>query len=653
MSYEYEEPFRPNFEFYALLSWGAAIPIGYFFKSGLNLPIQPFVILSVLAVGMMCIHVPRAYKVYSRKRDLRGRKRTSYSPKKLAKYMKQNQGNVWYGKGFSWSQRHAQFVYEILKKDEEKIIKNAVDVIGSNWIHGIEPAKREIDLVQPLKMATLHTLIIGTTGAGKTRAFETFISQAVMRGEACIILDPKGDIGMCETARRACKLAGREEDFGYFHPAFPEKSIRINPLANFNQPTEVASRISGVIDAGDNPTFRDFGFMAINNIVSGLVYSGQIPTLKKIKQGLEGNIDSLLVKALQSYCEKQVDNFEEGVRHYISGTNNNMPKRAQGVIRYYRENIQAHYTNTDLEGLITQYEHDRAHFSKMITSTLPILTMLTSGDMGYLLSPDTNTSPEGTEETKTNKVFSTIEIINEAKVMYIGLDSLANNMISGALGSMLLADLASVAGNRYNFGVNNKPVNIFVDEASECLNDQLIQLLNKGRGSLIQMYLATQTISDFTAKLGNADKANQVLSNLNNLMVLRTIDVETQEFITKTLPMTRIGYLQKAHGNNTESGSIMGHGGNTGERLMEEECEIFPPQILGKLPDLEFIGKLAGGRLIKGRLPLLCDPKSEEEIDKAEQARHEEMKTLHDESFMNNESMDFERIPDENNSEID
>ena len=37
------------------------------------------------------------------------------------------------------------------------------------------------------------TLIVGTTGAGKTWAFDLLVTQAVWRGEAVTIIDPKGD----------------------------------------------------------------------------------------------------------------------------------------------------------------------------------------------------------------------------------------------------------------------------------------------------------------------------------------------------------------------------------------------------------------------------------------------------------------------------
>jgi hypothetical protein len=71
-------------------------------------------------------------------------------------------------------------------------------------------------------------------------------------------------------------------------------------------------------------------------------------------------------------------------------------------------------------------------------------------------------------------------------VAYIGLDSLSDGMVGSAIGSILLADLASVAGDRYNYGVNNWPVNIFVDEAAEVINDPVHPTAEQGPRGEVQ-----------------------------------------------------------------------------------------------------------------------------------------------------------------------
>ncbi|ELR4574424.1 TraM recognition domain-containing protein, partial [Salmonella enterica] len=222
-----------------------------------------------------------------------------------------------------------------------------------------------------------------------------------------------------------------------------------------------------------------------------------------------------------------------------------------------------------------------------------------SGELGPLLSPDSS------DLSDERQITDSAKIINNAQVAYLGLDSLTDNMVGSAMGSIFLSDLTAVAGDRYNYGVNNRPVNIFVDEAAEVINDPFIQLLNKGRGAKLRLFVATQTFADFAARLGSKDKALQVLGNINNTFALRIVDGETQEYIADNLPKTRLKYVMRTQGQNSDGKEPIMHGGNQGERLMEEEADLFPAQLLGMLPNLEYIAKISGGTIVKGRLPIL------------------------------------------------
>ncbi len=193
------------------------------------------------------------------------------------------------------------------------------------------------------------------------------------------------------------------------------------------------------------------------------------------------------------------------------------------------------------------------------------------------------------------------DLINDGYVAYIGLDSLSDGMVGSAIGSLLIAELTSIAGDRYNYGVNNKPVSVFIDEAAEVMNDPFVQLLNKGRGARLMVTVATQSFADFAARTGSKDKATQVLANLNNLIALRVLDADTQTYITESLPKIRLQTVMRTQASSTQSDNPLLYSGNAGERLIEEEGELLPPALLGHLPNLEYIGRLAGGRTIKGR----------------------------------------------------
>ena len=233
-------------------------------------------------------------------------------------------------------------------------------------------------------------------------------------------------------------------------------------------------------------------------------------------------------------------------------------------------------------------------------------------------------------------------MIDSNHVVYVGLDSLSDPMVGSAIGSLFLSDLACVAGARYNYadtepaislpdkgekkgifkrlvGKRTKPeedkqtttINLFVDEAAEVVNGPFLQLLNKGRGANFKLFVATQTYADFAARMGSREKASQLLGNLNNRISLRCVDPDTQKFVASLLPKTKIVSISRSQGLSTTSYAPVPNGGSLGERLAEEEAPLFPPELLGMLPNLEFVGSLSGGHIIKGRYPLILKDKSE------------------------------------------
>lgn len=575
MSYDplaYEMPWRPNYEKNAVAGWLAASGAALAVEQVSTMPPEPFYWMTGICGVMAMARLPKAIKLHLLQKHLKGRDLEFISIAELQKYIKDTPDDMWLGSGFLWENRHAQRVFEILKRDwtsivgRESTVKKVVRKIqgkkkelpiGQPWIHGVEP--KEEKLMQPLKHTEGHSLIVGTTGSGKTRMFDILISQAILRGEAVIIIDPKGDKEMRDNARRACEAMGQPERFVSFHPAFPEESVRIDPLRNFTRVTEIASRLAALIpsEAGADP-FKSFGWQALNNIAQGLVITHDRPNLTKLRRFLEGGAAGLVIKAVQAYSERVMPDWEAEAAAYLEKVKNgSREKIAFALMKFYYDIIQPEHPNSDLEGLLSMFQHDQTHFSKMVANLLPIMNMLT------------------------------------------------DNMVGSAMGSIFLSDLTAVAGDRYNYGVNNRPVNIFVDEAAEVINDPFIQLLNKGRGAKLRLFVATQTFADFAARLGSKDKALQVLGNINNTFALRIVDGETQEYIADNLPKTRLKYVMRTQGQNSDGKEPIMHGGNQGERLMEEEADLFPAQLLGMLPNLEYIAKISGGTIVKGRLPIL------------------------------------------------
>jgi hypothetical protein len=156
------------------------------------------------------------------------------------------------------------------------------------------------------------------------------------------------------------------------------------------------------------------------------------------------------------------------------------------------------------------------------------------------------------------------------------------------------------------YGIDSlTPVNLFIDEAAEVLNQPAIQLMNKGRGADFRVTIATQTFADFASRLGDENKARQVLANTNNKIALRVLDSETQKYLAEGMPQIKVRSMALRYGHNVDSHVQDEYTASYQEQIMAAEAEFFPAAMLGELPPLHFIARLSGGRTLKGRFPIL------------------------------------------------
>ena len=495
------------------------------------------------------------------------------------------------GEGFDWTPTHGVLAHRF----SEGLGPVRLPEGRSDWLHGL--GRRYQPIRQSLAEAEGHTLVIGTTGSGKTRFFDLLIREAILRREAVVIVDPKGDRDLARHAQEMLQSLGRGECFHSFHPGEPEKSVRLDLLRHFNRPSELASRLAAALPGhGVSDPFKAFAVRSLDQVVQGLLYVGERPTLIRIRQLIEQGVGGLLAEALRQHIESVEG---PGYRSRLTGKGRDLG--AEALHRHYLEGRAAIPKVPAIDGLMALDRHDPTHFAKMVASLLPLLNALTTGPLRALLSPD------GAGADDPRRVLDLGRAIRLRHTVYLGLDALSDGPTAGVLGSLIMADLAALAGDRYNHGVPSQRVHLFVDEAAEVINEPTIQLLNKGRGAGFRLTLATQTVADFSARLGSRDRALQVLGNLNTLIAFRVTDPETQRFVTDSLPPIRRPLVSTQESQSQSSDHPSSRNGQRGVQSRDEVAERFPRALLGQLPDLHYLGRLAGGRVVKGRVPIFED----------------------------------------------
>jgi conjugal transfer pilus assembly protein TraD len=617
----YEMPWRRAYELYAGGTWALAMLFFAVVGAADWLPLALAAPMSLLCLVTALLRLSQALNVLVLRASLGGRGIQVMSTTALARWCK-NPEDVFLGFGFEWRPVHAQRLYELAKVDYHEFAVSPrllgwlghechpqLDAeIGLPYIHGVEP--REVPLHRPLQNFEGGTLLVGTTQSGKGVALAALITQAVKRGDVVIVIDPKNSRRLRRVVERACEDYRDPDTFMEFHPAFPEKGVRLDFTFNWQKPTEIASRIQSIMPPDTAGAFSAFGWDAVNVVVQGLVELEERPNLVKLTKYIEGGIEPVLEASLRRFYDaklgagwRETPDMKK-ILHDAHRGNMKRPSEAASAdlmafVAYYEHNVAQSQRSKVLDAQVRTFRHNREHYQKITANLLPVLSMLTSGDLGRSLSPD----PFDANDTRPIMNFEKIE--RAGHVLYMCLDSLPDPSVATAIGALALAAQAARAGMRYNLGVYRR-ISLFVDEVSNVINLPLIEILNKGAEGGIFATCAMQTLADLAKRLGSEDAARMALGNLNNLIALRTKDRPTQDFVVETFGKTAIHTMRVGLSSGADA-HLGDFSSSYSTQLTESFEEMVPAEVLGKLPNLQYFASVSGGRIIKGRVPIL-DP---------------------------------------------
>ncbi|ERT10522.1 hypothetical protein O185_24350 [Photorhabdus temperata J3] len=394
------------------------------------------------------------------------------------------------GKGFLWQQKHTQRLLDTLRPEVERYVQppryyqltrsferrfeyqlpalcritqrdspwnplRPLPPVGGNpALHGIEPD--EVNVSMDLRERVGHMLVLGTTRVGKTRLAELLITQDIRRGNITIVFDPKGDADLLKRMWAEAHRAGREDEFHVFHLGWPDISARYNAVGRFGRVSEVASRIAGQLSgAGNSAAFREFAWRFVNIVTRALVALGQRPDYTLILRYVT-NIGELYETYAEKIIRQHLPVLWEQVKKSLGLlTENDLPRNMQG----------------------------QANAVKIWAIEMALSSE--AGKTAALLAPDY------TDMNDQRPIFDWQQVIRKKGIVYVGLDALSDAEVASAVGNSMFADLVSVAGHIYKFGLDNGlpegktrklPISLHCDEFNELMGDEFIPLINKRGG---------------------------------------------------------------------------------------------------------------------------------------------------------------------------
>ena len=516
-------------------------------------------------------------------------------------------GEFWLGKGFRWGMEEAQMAHDIKEYGFDEITEESSDDDeAAPWIHRVGDDVKDVTIKMDVALER-HMMTSGTTGVGKTKISILELYHVIAardkegRPNCVVVLDPKGDESLAAHLHQAAILDGRGEDFLYLHSGFKDESIRLDPLANWSRSTEIANRIKKLLPKGGNSeAFTAYQWMVIDNITNALLYINERPSFVKLLHYVTVGFIDLTFDCFNHLAKTSDDADINGKWGQLRRDNRSNTVINDEFYDYIKQ--QSFEIPMQVESIYQMAVSNQDYIQKMTGSLKPILTQLTASPLAELLSPDY----EDYEDYRP--IYNLSEIVKERKIIYVGLDMLSDEVVGGALGSIILSELASVSGQIYNYE-KKAPTVLFADEVAEILNSSLIQLLNKGRGSGMSVILATQVVfADLEEKLGSASAARQVLGNINTLLSMKLEDVQAIDLLNEKFGTTSVKsrLTQRSDHTDTSKGATDISVGVV-ERMNKEEVDLVTKQIWQKLPKFEYFMKTPAGRIYKGRFPLVED----------------------------------------------
>lgn len=466
---------------------------------------------------------------------------------------------MYLGKGFLWDSEHTQLYHQLKSLPYlREFVSLDSKTGGKPFMHNLGKAHEKEEIIELMG----HTLLAGATGVGKTRLGELMLAQLINDGDAIIIIDPKGDKDLLDTIYRICIATGRENDFRFFSLSHPSRSQTFNPFTNYVKAGDIASRITSIMPQdGSSRPFVDFCWKVLVTVADVLVNMGETVSLEALHTFSLLRMEQLLSRAMIFTAQ--------------------LPDGDQKKVLI-----------SSIERLELLVNHNKEHFSKMITSLEPVMTALATGEVGKILSPETASLTWG-------------DIINKKRVVYFSLASMIDAFTSSAVGKLIIQDLISYVGQAYAFASGGCPLKCFIDEFYSVVYPGYVDMLNKSRGAGIQIYLLLQTTADITVATEFA-MTKQILGNVDNKCFLRVPEMElAQEFCSLfgTVKIPKRSITRSVSADPQSDKELFSSG--MAERIEYEDVDLISPEMIMSLPIGQAFLFTRGLPPVKIRIPKL------------------------------------------------
>jgi intracellular multiplication protein IcmO len=397
--------------------------------------------------------------------------------------------------------------------------------------------------------ARQHITIPGTTGAGKTTAILSLLSNALMQGSGFVFVDGKGDRDLFSKVLVMARRFGREDDvrvLNFMVASGVKDSHTFNPFAIGNADAIrelLASQLGDTPKEDANGVFRERAVALIGTMAPVLVWL-------RDHKGLALNIEvirfSIELRWIWKLAMEKIVLVRDPQTGFVTemSVEGEIPEDITWPLRSYLGELPGFDPTMPLDkqkGEEPSKQHGFAQF--YFTATFTHLSV----SLGHIFNVEAGD-------------IDMRDVVLNRRILVVNLPSLENSDVSlAALGKLVVSSLRAMMAQLLGCslegdyteadkpGMGPSPYFIVLDELAYYATTGMDRMLAMGRGLNVSFMLGFQEVSGIWARLG--EKTASLLGNANLTIAMRQQDSgRTKDWIEKTAGQTLVAQATSYQG---------------------------------------------------------------------------------------------------------
>ena len=364
-----------------------------------------------------------------------------------------------------------------------------------------------------------HTLVVGTTGSGKTIFIILLILEAIRRGKPIIAIDGKGD---ADFIQEVAKLAKQEDKKLY---VFSDTSgMTYNPIKH-GTPTMVRDKIMSLFTwSNEYYTNHCSDFL---QLLIQIFDQYDIPRdLKHVYKYTDSTkLLNLLEKKHKTITEKVLVKASDEIKQEVN------PKENSDVLSVFGMNHQKVEESKQEKGKYQEiqkkvYDPVAKEFQEELEAIPDDVLQGLKTQLRELVRSDLGPLFEEREDG-----IDLRRIVEEKAMVVFSIDGLAYSEYVDKLARLVIMDINNLCSYLYKTG--RQSVFAVFDEFSAYVNKNVVDTVNKARGAGLEAVIGTQGLCDIDAVSPALRK--QIVNNCNLHVAMRVNEGDEAEALAKTI----------------------------------------------------------------------------------------------------------------------